>query len=146
MRWFGIIFAIVVMSAGLVGSQTPTPVKVTCQLGWDMPATPDLAAFRTYRAQTSKGYVKGTFVKALPQTPPTASTTYTALCQDFGITTEGTYYLAVTAADALGNESEFSTELYLKVDITPPPIPGNLRTYTVTVSTPTTPASSGPQP
>jgi hypothetical protein len=106
----------------------PTVVSPTCSLGWDHGPDADLAAFRTYSAATSKGYVKGTYAAHLGQgKPPTVKTIYQARCADFKATTDGVYYLAVTAVDRAGNESDFSGEIVIRVDSGPPPPPENFR-------------------
>jgi hypothetical protein len=143
MRALFVLLVTGLVVSGVAAAQTPQPtvVNLDCKPQWEMPATPDLASFRTYMAPTSKGYTKGSPVKTLgPQIPPTATTTYTATCRDFGVTTYGTYYLAVTAVDKAGLESDFSREAFIQVvDTTPPDVPSGFRVTTITVSPPATP-------
>jgi hypothetical protein len=118
-----------------------TTVTLNCQLAWDQVQASDLKAYRAYRAATSRGYVKGTWVKEFPAAPTTATTPFLASCEDFGAVEEGVaYFLAVTAVDRFGKESDFSNEVYITIQDVSPPAPGDLRVISVTVSpSPTTP-------
>jgi hypothetical protein len=132
--------AIISLLAGLLAVLSPPAfgqaqvVGLNCKVAWTMPATPDLAGFRLYQSTTSKGYVKGKFADELPAKPITATTTFTGTCDDFDIVKSGSYFIAVSAYDTLGNESPFSGELALTVDASPPAAPGTPQIGSITVT------------
>ena len=84
----------------------------TVQLTWNPNAEPDLAGYKLYYG-------------TVPRT--TAPYTQTVAINDKNTSTwnltlsSGTYYLAVTALDAIGNESAFSSEVSAVVPSTEPP-------------------------
>jgi hypothetical protein len=83
---------------------------------WDANTETDLAGYKMYCGSTSGGPY--TFVKSVTQ--PITTTT-----NDF--TTSGTYYCVLTAYDSSGNESGYSNQVMVVVDLTPPAAPKNFR-------------------
>lgn len=88
------------------GGSAPPPSSVpvatsSLRFQWDPVAVSDLAGYRIYRSTTSGSY--GSAVVTL--SPSTTSYQMT------GLTKGTTYHFAITAFDANGNESVFSSEL-----------------------------------
>ncbi len=81
--------------------------------GWNKNLESDLGGYRLYQSATSGEY-GSTFVDEIPA----GTQTYTQ--QDVA---EGTHFWVLTAFDLAGNESDYSNEVVLVVDETPPEPP-----------------------
>jgi hypothetical protein len=90
LRMFPILLFLVLASSQLMATDV--------SLAWDPSVSPNIAGYKVYFGNSSGTY--GTPITAGNQT------TYTVT----GLTS-GTYYFAVTAVDAQGNESDFSNEV-----------------------------------
>lgn len=94
-------FLIVFMLSGVAMAQ-----NTQVNLGWDANAESDLAGYKIYRGVTT-GVYDGVFDAGNVITYPL-------------VLSDGTHYLAVTAYDTSGNESDYSAELVLVTDATKP--------------------------
>lgn len=87
-------------------------------VSWDANTESDLAGYKVYRGTTSRDYDQAANVGNV--------TAHTWLDLP-----AGTYYFAVTAYDAAGNESDFSDEVSITIepdqDTMPPAPPQNVR-------------------
>ena len=87
---------------------------LTLQITWNANSETDLAGYKVYIGSTASG-IYGT-----PRDVGNAT-----ICNITGIKDMTTYYVVVTAYDAAGNESGFSTEVFTVVpDMTSPSAPG----------------------
>lgn len=87
---------------------------VNIEFGWDANTEADLAGYRLYQSESSGEYVKGNFIAEIPA--PTIS----YVLEDIA---EGTHCWVLTAYDVSGNESGWSNEVTLTVDLTAPAPP-----------------------
>jgi fibronectin type 3 domain-containing protein len=89
------------------------------ELSWNPNTTDaDLASYNIYKASTSGAYTKGQPLAVIVK----GTVTYSLLNP-----TDGMYYFVVTAVDTSGNESGFSNEVSIKVDLTSPVKPTGLQ-------------------
>lgn len=88
-------------------------------LAWDANTEADLAGYKVYVGTASGQY--GPPVDVGLTATPTAPT------HDVEPLEDGTYFFAVTAYDASGNESGFSNEVSKSIDSTPPAPPSGLK-------------------
>jgi len=98
---------------------------------WEQPGdVTDLAGWRLYYGTASGHYTdSGTL---WPKVPPDAETemTYTnsyTLTITPDVSGPVTYYFVLTAVDTTGNESAFSNEVSIKIDMAAPGVPQNFR-------------------
>ena len=106
-------------------------VAAQVQMAWDSHSASDVAGYKLYYGQTSSNYQSTVDVGN--------QTTYPLS----GLAEGQTYYFAVTAYDASGNESDFSNEMSTTILDSGPPTdgsigvsPGATTTYTLTATGP----------
>jgi hypothetical protein len=90
------------------GGATMAPGGKSLPIGWTANGEADLAGYRVYYGTASRSYaqVKGDGVDAGRTTEFTIT----------GLQAGATYYVALTAYDAAGNESDYSAEITRRVD------------------------------
>lgn len=105
LKYFSLIIFLLT-SCGVDG-KNPQGSSNTAALSWQAPATnvdgtelTDLAGFKIYYGKSSGSYSEVTDIN----NPLTTEYMIEGLA-------EGTYYFAATAYDAIGNESDYSTEV-----------------------------------
>ena len=92
---------------------TTDPNQVTT-FAWDRNTEPDLAGYRLYRTQAPGDYVDAQVYEVLDPSADTYS---------LKVKSEGGNWFSITAIDQVGHESEFSNEVELRADFTPPTTP-----------------------
>jgi hypothetical protein len=110
------------------GPPPPTPppppsLVGNCTVSWEPNGESDVSFYRVYWGVSSGVY-------GVPLAAPLAASPK-ATCKQLGITTAGTYYLAVAAVDHSGNEGALSSEVTLVFagatpDVTAPSAPQNV--------------------
>jgi bacillopeptidase F len=88
------------------------------ELSWSPNSDSDLATYSIYKANSSGAYTKG---------QPLATVGKSVLIYTIPNVVDGNYYFVLTAIDDSGNESDFSNEIYMKVDLTAPAKPTTLK-------------------
>lgn len=109
-----IISLFIVIPAFGVGSL----VGKGCIVSWTANTESDLAGYKLYIGTATGSYGPSQVILA-----PAASIT----CAGAGITTDGQYYITLTAYDKTGNESGKTTEVPFTLDGTMPVVPSGLK-------------------
>jgi hypothetical protein len=104
---FVVLFAFSVFAAS---------VEVT----WNANTESDLAGYKVYTSTSAAAFAGGTATLVATVNAPTVSYIHANVV-------DGTFFYALTAFDASGNESVFSDIASIKVDTTAPGKPANLR-------------------
>ena len=108
-----LISAIIVLCLSL----TAYSATHTIRFVWDKNTEPDLGGYKLYRRKASTLYTDPNSLVVIINDPNAD----TILIQNFEAT-EKTFFV-LTAFDTAGNESDYSNEVFMDVDMIPPSIP-----------------------
>lgn len=107
----GILLCVLLKSPGEAFGE-PVPEEYSLTLGWNPSPSPEIVGCHLYYGTVSGEYTNTVVVGNV--------TTVTVL----GLSSGVTYYFAITAMDASGQESDFSNEICYRQELSPLALPG----------------------